>query len=221
MLLLYTLIVRATWEDTGNRIVAFIKSTDQGFWILSIIIGQLDFTDLDIIRIPICWVLFQGRRRFRSDGLDQIRTAVEDTRWRSPLTIVISFRFQEFFVNRHQDPHRSLRIPETFRLAQGILNGIIINSLYSYSWEIRCFPWNIIIQAFDRFLNQVNRLWFLVCRVLETCDKVLGFDFSIFFPFRSHPFDPFTEFISIGQAILGNRPVFSKRWDQVPVLVHF
>ena len=131
MLLLYTLIVGTIWEDTSNCIVAVIKSTDQRLGVLSIIIGQLHFTDLNIIRIPVCWVLFQYRRRFRSDGFDQIRTAVEDTRRRGPLTIVISLRFQEFSINRHQDPHRSLRIPETFWLAQGILNGVIVNSFYT------------------------------------------------------------------------------------------
>lgn len=78
---------------------AFVKPTNQGFWVLSIIIGQFDFTDLGHYSYPSKLGSFPNiAEDFEAMDLDQIRTAVEDTD--GSLDYSHLLRFQEFSLHR-------------------------------------------------------------------------------------------------------------------------
>ena len=213
-------VVRTCRIKPCLRIGSVWEVADQGFLIWTIKISQFYIFNLDIVLIPVVLVFSIFNDRLRSKSLQNIRTIIKNGR-RFYSTKIFSFWFQEFFVNRKENPHSRLRIPITFWLVKSVLDRIVIDSLDANRWKVIWLTLDIGIQAFDRALNNWKSFWFFICRMLQTSDKVLGFDTFIFLSIWSVPFSIFTKLIGIGQTILWNRPVFRNRWNQITILVIF
>ena len=109
-------------------------------------VGQFDIFNLHIVFVVVVLVLGELHQRFGSEGFQVVRTVVKDSR-RFDATEVFTCRFEEFFIDGHHGRSRQFRIPEGFRLSQGVLEGMVINGFHSNFREVRIFTSDIVIQA--------------------------------------------------------------------------
>ena len=91
--------VWATWEETSCRIGTRRETTDQGFLIRTIVVSQFNLFDFYLFFIPVIWIFLVFNQRFRSQGLQDIRTIVENSRW-SNCSIIFTWRLQKLFIYR-------------------------------------------------------------------------------------------------------------------------
>ena len=214
-------VTRSSWEEFCQAKSIFTEWFRQFTLVLSIVEFQFYIWDVDLVFIPVVFILGHFDRRFWSKALQDVRTIVKKGAGVTCLSEFIPFWFHEFFVDRESDPKSQFRVPVRFWLVQSDLKGMIINCFYSYSWEIFIFTTDVVIQAFDRILDDVEHFWFVISRIFDPCDEIFSCYIRILFAFWIIPFSIITKFISISQAILRNCPIFCKRWNQVPVFIIF
>ena len=98
---------------------------------------------------------------------------------------------------------------------------IIVDCFNAYIWEIFIGTREVVRQACNRILYQIEGSSFGISRMLKTSHKVLSSHISILFTIRSIPFNSLTDFISISQTILRDRPIFSYWRDKITIFVRF
>ena len=176
---------------------------------------------MNVVLIPVVFILAHLDRWFRSEALQDVRTIVKKRARVTCLGKFIPFRFYELLVDRESDSKSQLRIPERLCLVQSDLKGMIIDCFNAYIFEVWSLTFNIIIQALDRVLNDVEHFRLVVSSIFDTCNEVICRHVRILFPFWIIPFGIITKFVSISQAILRNCPIFSKWRNQISILVVF
>ena len=93
------------------------------------------------------------------------------------------------------------RVPEGFRFVQCVLKCVIINRFDTNLAEVCDFSLDIIIQSFDRTLNEWKSFRFLSAACFKPVTKSLAVTSPCSSPSASVPLNPFTNFVGISQTV--------------------
>ena len=219
--LLYRSIVWTRWEDTSNIISAISETTFLSLLIRTIIIRQFDSIKVNIFLVPIIFILSQLNWRFSCQRFEKERSIIKDRGWVCWFTKIFSFILEEVSIYWEKQTIGCLRVPVWFWFLKRVLQSIVINCLDTHIREIFIGTREIVRQSSNRILYQIKSPSFGIRSMLKTSYKVLGSHISILFTIWSIPFNTLTDFISISQTILRDRPIFSYWRNKVPIFISF